>query len=163
MSDRVMRLGAVLDCLQGFVRHNEKADTEVKVDGKPLQSIEYHIIQDGNPGFINCKSKVHDDGRPLSVVPHKKWQEMRAKNLARAIKEYTDNNQYADSFSEWCDELVDLHKKMEVKGLQFTQELEEPITLHMALHILRNPAHWSENAIREVRLWAADKLEEGGV
>jgi hypothetical protein len=37
--------------------------------------------------------------------------------------------------------------------------LDAEVTLHMALHILRNPYGWSEDSVRKVRLWAADRLE----
>lgn len=33
-------------------------------------------------------------------------------------------------------------------------------TLDRYLHILRNPAGWSDDSVREARLWAADQIEK---
>jgi len=35
----------------------------------------------------------------------------------------------------------------------------EPINLHFALHVLRNPFGYTPEELRLVRLWAADELE----
>jgi hypothetical protein len=35
----------------------------------------------------------------------------------------------------------------------------QQITLHVALHVLRNPFGWDPKEIEKVRLWAADELE----
>jgi len=35
----------------------------------------------------------------------------------------------------------------------------EPVTLHLVLHVLRNPFGYMPEELRLVRLWAADELE----
>jgi hypothetical protein len=56
----------------------------------------------------------------------------------------------------------DIHSKVPYlppRGREIVKEITEPLTLHLVLHILRNPYGWSEHAQRVCRNWAADKLE----